>query len=136
MSNLGQLDNRGVELTINAVPAQNARFKWNTDFTFSLNRNKIVHLYGDMVDVVDANGKVTGQREVDDPTNGRYIGHALDEIYGYQVIGVWQVSEKRRPLNMAAFRAIIKRMIRIATVNWNRWTMYGKATPNRASGSV
>jgi TonB-linked SusC/RagA family outer membrane protein len=94
MSNLGQLDNRGVELTINAVPAQNARFKWNTDFTFSLNRNKIVHLYGDMVDVVDANGKVTGQREVDDPTNGRYIGHALDEIYGYQVIGVWQVSEK------------------------------------------
>jgi len=94
MSNLGQLDNRGVELTINAVAIKNATLKWNVDFNFSLNRNKIVHLYGDMVDVVDTSGKVIGRREVDDPTNGRYIGHALDEIYGYQITGVWQTSEK------------------------------------------
>ncbi|MDB5232404.1 MAG: TonB-linked outer membrane protein SusC/RagA family [Chitinophagaceae bacterium] len=94
MSNLGQLDNKGAELTINAVPVQNAMLKWNIDFNFSLNRNKIMHLYGDMINVTDSTGKIIGTREVDDPTNGRYIGHALDEIYGYQVIGVWQTSEK------------------------------------------
>ncbi|WP_299590427.1 SusC/RagA family TonB-linked outer membrane protein [Mucilaginibacter sp.] len=94
ISNLGQLDNRGLELTIGAGLIQKPRFKWNTNFTFSFNRNKIVHLYGDKKDVLDANGNVIGQVEVDDPTNGRYIGHSLDEIYGYQIVGVWQTAEK------------------------------------------
>jgi TonB-dependent starch-binding outer membrane protein SusC len=94
MSNLGQLDNKGLEVTVNASVIQAAKLKWNTGFNFSLNRNKIIHLYGDITNIVDSTGKVIGQREVDDPTNGRYIGHSLDEIYGYQIIGVWQTADK------------------------------------------
>lgn len=93
-SNLGEVVNNGFELTLNTTNISNAKMKWTTDFIFSLNRNKITHLYGDMVDVYDEEGNVIGQKEADDPTNGWYIGHAIDEIYGYQIIGVWQMDEE------------------------------------------
>lgn len=92
-SNLGQVDNRGLEVTINSLNMSRKNFKWNTDLTFSMNRNNIVHLYGNMVDVYDEEGNVIGQKEADDPTNGWYIGHSIDEIYGYKIIGVWQMDE-------------------------------------------
>ena len=58
-----------------------------------MNRNRINHLYGTMVDILDEDGNVIGQREDDDIQNDWYIGHALDEIYEYQEIGVWQQDE-------------------------------------------
>ena len=97
-ANMGQLDNKGLEATINSVNIKRDNLNWTTSFTFSLNRNKIIHLYGDYVDVLDENGKVIGTKEADDPTNGRYIGHALDEIYGYKVIGIWQEAEAAQAL--------------------------------------
>ncbi len=93
MSNLGQLDNNGFEATINSVNFRRDNFNWSTSLTFSMNRNKIVHLYGDYVNALDSLGNVTGRKEADDPTNGRYIGHSLDAIYGYKIIGIWQTSE-------------------------------------------
>lgn len=93
MSNMGQLDNKGLEITINSVNFNNNKFRWTSDLIFSMNRNKIKHLYGDMVDVLDADGNVIGRKEADDPTNGRYIGHSIDEIYDYKINGVWQLHE-------------------------------------------
>jgi hypothetical protein len=60
---------------------------------FSLNRNKIVHLYG-LVDVIDPlTGKVTGQIEKDDVANKWFIGHDINEIWDLKVLGIWQTSE-------------------------------------------
>lgn len=70
------------------------KFTWTSTLIYTHNKNKIKHLYGDMVDVVDNEGKVIGQREADDETNGWYIGHGLDEIYDYKFIGVWQLGEE------------------------------------------
>ena len=42
--NLGQLNNHGFELTLNATPVQNKFMTWDSSLTFSLNRRKIVHL--------------------------------------------------------------------------------------------
>ncbi len=93
-SNLGEVEGKGLELTVNSLNINTSAFRWTSDFTMSMNRNKIKHLYGKTVDVLDENGNVVGQREADDPTNGYYIGHAIDEIYGYQIIGVWQKGEE------------------------------------------
>ena len=92
-SNLGQVDNKGIEVTVNSVNINTRSLRWTTDFTFSMNRNEIRHLYGDMVPVTDDAGNVISYKEADDPTNGWYIGHAIDEIYGYKIIGVWQQDE-------------------------------------------
>ena len=96
--NLGEVQNKGIELNLNSRNINRNNFSWNTSFNFSLNRNKIVHLYGDMEDVKDANGNVTGQREKDDASNGWFIGRAIDEIWDYRVLGVWQEEEAEEAL--------------------------------------
>ncbi len=47
IANVGKMNNRGVELTLNATPIQGRDFTWNSSFNFSHNRNKIVKLSND-----------------------------------------------------------------------------------------
>lgn len=94
MSNLGRLSNRGFELSLNADVLQSGDFSWTSSATFSFNRRKLKSLYGDMVDVLDANGNVIGQKEADDPTNGWFIGHDPDQIWSLEGDGVWQLGEE------------------------------------------
>ena len=84
-SNLGQINNRGFELALNTVNIQKNDFEWTTSFAVAYNRNEIISLYGDL----DENGE-----ELDDPTNGWFIGHALDEIWDYETDGIWQLDEE------------------------------------------
>lgn len=93
-ANLGEIRNKGFELSLNSINIDHKNFKWSSSFIASLNRNEIAHLYGEMVDVLDKDGNVIGQREDDDIQNGWYIGHALDEIYDYKILGVWQENER------------------------------------------
>ena len=93
-TNLGQVDNRGFEIGLNTINIDKNGFSWSSDFTLSHNRNEIVHLYGDMEDVLDENGNVIGQKESDDITNKWFIGRALDQIWDYKVLGIWQEDER------------------------------------------
>ena len=96
VANLGQVDNRGLELSLNAKLIDNKNFKWNGSLIFNTNKNKIVSLYGDMEDVLDSNGNVIGQREKDDTNNKWFIGQPIDEIWNYKVLGVWQLGEEEQ----------------------------------------
>lgn len=89
-ANLGQVNNKGFEIALNSKNINNRNFIWTTNVGFSLNRNKIVHLYGNMVDVLDANGKVIGQKEADDVNNHWFIGHDIASVWDYKVLGVYQ----------------------------------------------
>ncbi|SDM73274.1 TonB-dependent receptor [Siphonobacter aquaeclarae] len=91
--NLGEVQNRGIELSLNSRVMDTRTFSWKVSANFSLNRNKVVHLYGDRVDVKDANGNVIGSREADDLTNKWFIGKALDQIWDQKTTGIWQSSE-------------------------------------------
>ena len=93
-ANLGEVENKGFELALNTVNIDNGGFSWKSTLSFWMNRNKIKHLYGDMVDVLDDEGNVIGQREEDDIQNDWYIGHAVDEIFDYKIIGIWQLGEE------------------------------------------
>ncbi len=97
--NLGEVQNRGFELSLQSRIMNRPNFAWNSSLNFSLNRNKIIHLYGDMVDVVDEQGNVIGQEEVDDFENEWFIGHAIDEIWDMREIGVWQTNEAEEANN-------------------------------------
>ena len=90
--NLGQVDNNGFELSLNSTNMSRENLTWRTTVNFSLNRNKIVHLYGP-VNQYDASGKVIGQIEKDDVKNKWFIGHDINEIWDLKVLGVWQQDE-------------------------------------------
>ena len=93
-TNLGELANDGIELTLNSKIMDHKNFKWRGSFNISYNKNKIVHLYGDMVDVKDASGNVTGQKEADDTSNKWFIGKPISQIWEPKIIGVWQKGEE------------------------------------------
>ena len=92
-SNIGEIWNQGVELSLHSTNIQQPNLTWRTTFNLAYNKNTIKHLYGIMENVTDADGNVIGQKEADDITNGYFIGHALDEVWGYKFIGVWQENE-------------------------------------------
>ena len=43
--NAGNIQNRGVEISIDATPVSTNNFRWNTAVNYSRNRNKIIELY-------------------------------------------------------------------------------------------
>jgi len=102
-SNLGEVMNSGVEFSLNSRIINKENFKWNAIFNLSANRNKIVHLYGDLIDITDANGNVIGQREADDESNKWFIGHAIDEIWEPRILGVWQIGEETEAAKYGQF---------------------------------
>lgn len=76
---MGQVNNWGIEFTLNTLNVRNKDFQWSSMLNFYLNRNKLVDLYGD--------GK-------DDLSNSLFIGKSLGAIYGYKVIGIIQEDDK------------------------------------------
>ncbi|RZF60022.1 SusC/RagA family TonB-linked outer membrane protein [Sphingobacterium corticibacterium] len=92
-SNLGQVNNSGIELAINSVNVSKDNFRWSTTFGFSYNKNRIKHLYYEYEDVLDANGNVVDQKEMDDISNGWFIGQPIGAIWDYRVTGIWQTHE-------------------------------------------
>lgn len=92
-TNLGQVDNSGIEVSLNSTNINTRNLKWTTTLGFSYNKNEIKHLYYQYQDVLDANGNVIGKKEMDDKTNGWFIGKPISAIWNYRVTGIWQKEE-------------------------------------------
>lgn len=84
-SSMGEVKNRGVEMTFSSVNIQTKDWNWKTSLTFWLNRNKLTHLYGDDL---DGDGI-----EDDDIGNNLFIGHSIHSIYGYKQNGIVQTND-------------------------------------------
>jgi len=83
--NIGETENKGIELTINANLLKSANFSWETSGNFSIIKNRIRSLYG----LIGENGK-----ETDDVANNWFIGQPINVNYGFKWIGVWQLDER------------------------------------------
>ena len=81
--NIGSLENKGFELTINSTNIINRNFRWLTNVVFSLNRNKVLSL-----DTETATLERTFQ-----PSSTNYVvtktvvGQPIAQFWGYKVIG-------------------------------------------------
>ena len=83
-TNLGEVTNTGIEISLNTRNIDTENFKWNTTLGFSYNKNRIKHLSYEY----DENGK-----ETDDTTNGWFIGKPIGEIWYWDTDGIWQADE-------------------------------------------
>ncbi len=50
-ANVGEMENKGVELSLEAMPVRTRNFKWNTSFNLSFNRNNINKLSNDELEL-------------------------------------------------------------------------------------
>ncbi|MDR0866812.1 MAG: TonB-dependent receptor [Candidatus Symbiothrix sp.] len=85
--NLGSLENKGLEITLNTVNIESKNFQWNTNFVFSLNRNKVRSLNtatGD--DNRSATDYVWGESGTT-VVNRTVVGQPIGQFFGYEVIG-------------------------------------------------
>lgn len=90
-TNLGEISNRGINATIGGQLLSNQSLKWNSNLVFSLNRNQINRLWGDMMEeIVDGKTVIS---EVPDYANQWFPGEAIDRVWDYRTIGIWQVEE-------------------------------------------
>jgi TonB-linked SusC/RagA family outer membrane protein len=86
-NNIGDLENKGIEFSLGGSPVSEGKFKWNTNFTISFNRNKVLSL-GGLDSIVEGN--------IGSAQNSEAIivtGQPLGNFYGYKFLGTWKNSE-------------------------------------------
>lgn len=91
--NLGEVLNKGIEISLTTTNIRNKNFEWNTTVGFSYNKNRIKHLYYEYEQLLDAAGNIIGMKEEDDISNRWFIGHPIGAIWDYKVTGIWQKDE-------------------------------------------
>ena len=78
--NMGSINNKGIELMLNTNNIKLPDFTWTSNFTFSLNRNKITKLYGGKDD--------------NDIGNEWFVGESISAQYDYEMAGgLWTEEE-------------------------------------------
>lgn len=76
--NVGETQNKGIELSITTVNVDKGGFKWTSDIVFTKNNESIISLY---------NGKI------DDLGNKWFIGKPLTAHFDLKKDGIWQLNE-------------------------------------------
>ena len=96
--NIGSMENKGIELTLNSVNFDNENFSWNTSFNLSLNRNKVLSL-ATPADIFGVGGpNFTNQ------TNIIRIGEPVGSFWGLVRLGTWSEAERAEAAEFVSYR--------------------------------
>ncbi|MDR3118924.1 MAG: TonB-dependent receptor [Mediterranea sp.] len=88
-ANVGEISNRGIELTINAVPVKTKDLTWETSLNLSHNRNKVVRLSNAMYSVDYFDKASIGSRGFSGATTQRIMeGYPIGQFYVWKWAGV------------------------------------------------
>lgn len=86
LRNIGEINNRGLEITLNTKNITNENFSWSTDFNWSRNRNEVIKL----VDGQDIFLDSSPGSFLQDETHLLREGEAVGVFWGYEYRGVNQ----------------------------------------------
>ena len=85
--NIGELENKGIEFSINSTNIQAGKFRWDTNFNFTMNENKILSL-GNVNQVpISVGGSHLRDVAV------LQVGQSIGTGYGFEFDGVYQMSD-------------------------------------------
>lgn len=82
--NYGSIENKGLEITLDANPVQLKNFSWDSNFQISFNKNKLLSLSD------TENATLVGYGQWGDVVCVSEIGKPLYNFYGYKVEGVYK----------------------------------------------
>jgi len=121
VANVGEIENSGVEITLNSINVNKGDFKWSSALTFTANDDKVVKLAGGITE---------------DKGNKRFVGESVRALYSYKFEGIWQTDE----VTEAAVFGQIPGQIKVKDVNGDDKinsddrTIVGKGTPDWTAG--
>ena len=103
-SNVGSVRFFGGEFELHTVNVDNRNFRWETDITYSYNRNRVIALPEEYkYEILDMDGNPTGKygyriggtvTATGYRFGGTAVGEPLGSIWGYKVAGILQTEEQ------------------------------------------
>ncbi|SEJ50237.1 TonB-linked outer membrane protein, SusC/RagA family [Dyadobacter koreensis] len=133
IKNLGKVENKGIELSISSHNIDGA-FKWNTDFNYAINRNKVLDIggapqifAGDVANIAQnvSSGIIR-------------VGEPLGSFYGYVTDGLYQSADELAALTDASARKPGDRRYKDLNgdkkIDDNDRTIIGRAQPKFIGG--
>ena len=90
IDNVGAMENKGVEFSLNASIIERKDFSWNLSFNIASDKNKITQLYGDVTEIYNLGGYSNNeiQRE-----GNLFLGQPINTIYVYEFDRIVQESD-------------------------------------------
>lgn len=82
VQNIGELENKGVEFSVNTETIKSKAFNWTTSFNISANNNKVLALNGNAVRITNSDYQVS------------QVGLPISSFYLLNAIGVFQTAEE------------------------------------------
>ena len=82
--NVGEMTNRGFELSISATPIRTADWTWNITANLGMDHNKITKLYGDVDHIYNGTNR----------TGNLFIGESLNNLYCLKAGGIANESNR------------------------------------------
>ncbi len=77
LQNIGKTRNNGFEISLQTQNINSKNVKWNSTFTYTQNKERIVELVGQQNDVA----------------NSWFIGSPVNSFYDYEKVGIWQMAD-------------------------------------------
>ena len=84
MTNIGSMENKGVEVTLGLKPIQTDDWYWTIDYNFTYNHNEITELIGDDPNYFVPTGGIGGGTGVN--AQAHAVGHPAYSYYVYQQV--------------------------------------------------
>ncbi|MCF0058147.1 SusC/RagA family TonB-linked outer membrane protein [Dyadobacter sp. CY356] len=117
-SNVGSMENKGVEFAVNSTNIKAGDFSWSTTFNISVNKNRVVALSGGS-DIYSGNGVIR-------------VGEPVGSFFGRVNQGTWGSNEvdEAKKYGMLPGDIKYKDLNNDGTINDNDRTIIGKGIPD------
>ncbi|WP_394995152.1 SusC/RagA family TonB-linked outer membrane protein [Emticicia sp.] len=96
--NVGSMENKGFEFAVNTININTTKFRWNTNFNISFNKNKVLSL-ATPSDIFNVGGP-----NFTNPTNIIRIGEPVGSFWGLTRLGVWSEAERDQAAKFTSYR--------------------------------
>ncbi|WP_291910260.1 TonB-dependent receptor [Chitinophaga sp. CB10] len=137
LTNVGNIENKGVELNLEATPVEKGKFSWNVNFNLTLNQNKITNLTAvtDPSFVGNLTGGITGGtgqsiqiHSVGYNTFAYYVYKQVYDANGKPVEGVYEDLNKDGVINekdMYRYKSPAPKVFLGfgTSLNYDRWSL-------------
>jgi len=91
--NIGSLENRGLEITLNSTNIQTKNFRWTSNFNISFNKNKILELTEGQNSLLAGSGTFFNTTYTSLSPYISVKGRSVGEMYGLIFDGVYQYAD-------------------------------------------
>ncbi|WP_153797931.1 SusC/RagA family TonB-linked outer membrane protein [Foetidibacter luteolus] len=95
--NIGSMENKGIELTLNTQNISGKDFTWSTTFNISMNRNKVLSL-ATPAPIFSGNPNFLSN------TGIIRVGDPVGSFWGLRRLGVWTEADKNEAAKFASYR--------------------------------